>query len=61
MFTRDDGGDPNRSAAIVNDLVRRPGVVAFVASQTILSAAGFVPAVKAAKIPVVGGAPINDA
>lgn len=61
VISRDDGGDPNKSAAIVNDLVKRQGVVAFVAPQTILSAAGFVPAVQAAKLPVIGGVPVTDA
>jgi branched-chain amino acid transport system substrate-binding protein len=61
VLTRDDGGDPTRSAAIVNDLVKREGVVAFVAPLTILSASGFVPAVEKAGVPVVGGSTVSDA
>lgn len=61
VLTRDDGGDPTRSAAIVNDLVKREGVLAFIAPLTILSASGFVPAVEKARVPVVGGSTVSDA
>ncbi|MGQ0465848.1 MAG: ABC transporter substrate-binding protein [Sporichthyaceae bacterium] len=54
VFTRDDGGDPSRSAAIVKDLAQREGVVAFVGSLT-LAPLGFAKAIDQVEVPAVGG------
>lgn len=54
VLTRDDGGDPGRSAALVKDLAAREKVVAFVGSLT-LAPIGFVKAVEQVEVPAVGG------
>lgn len=54
VFTRDDGGDPSRSAALAQDLVERAKVAAFVGTF-VLNPAGFVPVVERLKVPAVGG------
>jgi branched-chain amino acid transport system substrate-binding protein len=50
----DDGGDPARAAAVVQDQVKN-GVVAFVGGHNDLSIAGFKQGVESAKVPAVGG------
>ncbi|MGQ0847477.1 MAG: ABC transporter substrate-binding protein [Sporichthyaceae bacterium] len=60
VFTKDDGGDPSRSAALAQELVQREGVVAFVGTF-VLSPAGFVPVVEKFKVPAVGGGGGNPA
>lgn len=50
----DDGGDPARAAALVQDQVKN-GVVAFVGGHDDLSIAGFKQGVETAKVPAVGG------
>jgi branched-chain amino acid transport system substrate-binding protein len=59
IYSEDDGGDPSRSAYLVQNMVSRHHVVAFIA-PAVVSPNGFVPAVEAAKVPVVG-APGFDA
>jgi branched-chain amino acid transport system substrate-binding protein len=54
VYSSDDGGDPARSAYLVQDMVARHHVVAFVASM-IATPNAFHQAVAAAKVPVVGG------
>ncbi len=54
VYSRDDGGDPARSAYLAQDLVARYHVVAFLAS-VIAVANGFKQAIAAAKVPAVGG------
>ncbi len=54
VFTRDDGADPAKAAALANELVRREGVVAFLGTLA-LQPAGFVQAVEKLKVPAVGG------
>ena len=54
VFTKDDGGDAARSAALVKELAQREHVVAFVGSA-IVAPAGFIKALEEVKIPAVGG------
>ncbi|MGQ0466707.1 MAG: ABC transporter substrate-binding protein [Sporichthyaceae bacterium] len=54
VYSADDGGDPARSAYLVQDMVERHGVVAFVA-PVVTTPAGFLQAIAAAKVPAVGG------
>lgn len=60
VFTRDDGGDPAKAAALANELVERRGVVVFVGPLAI-SAAGFIQTVQKLKVPVIGGGIGQDA
>jgi branched-chain amino acid transport system substrate-binding protein len=53
VYSQDDGGDAGRSAYLVQDMVAHHHVVAFIA-PAVLSPNGFIPAVEAAKVPVVG-------
>jgi branched-chain amino acid transport system substrate-binding protein len=53
LYVRDDGGDPARAAAAVQDLTGR-GVVAFVGNLTPLSQAGFLPEIKKKCTPAIG-------
>jgi branched-chain amino acid transport system substrate-binding protein len=55
LFSTDDGADPARAAAAVQDLVDRHHVVALIANIVPFTAAGFVPAITAAKLPALGG------
>jgi branched-chain amino acid transport system substrate-binding protein len=60
LVLADDGADPARHAAAVQDLVENQGVIAFVsnwASQTIQAA---VPYLEANRIPVIGGDSSNS-
>ncbi|MGQ0465847.1 MAG: ABC transporter substrate-binding protein [Sporichthyaceae bacterium] len=59
VFTRDDGGDPAKAAALANELAERQKVVAFVA-PAVLGPAGFVQAIQKLKIPVIGGSVGQD-
>lgn len=54
IYSEDDGGDPSRSAYLAQDMAARHHVVAFIA-PAVLSPNGFIPAIEAAKVPVVGG------
>ncbi len=54
VYSSDDGGDPARSAFLVQDLIARHNVVAFVASAIVIPA-GFHQAIANAKVPAVGG------
>jgi branched-chain amino acid transport system substrate-binding protein len=56
LYSQDDGADPARAAAEVQDLVARRHVVALVGNLVALSMGGFRPAVEAARIPVIGTA-----
>jgi branched-chain amino acid transport system substrate-binding protein len=55
VFNRDDGGDPSRAAAEVQDLVNVQKIVALVGSTVAFSVSGFRTAVEAAKVPAIGG------
>lgn len=55
LYTEDDGGDPARAAAAVQDLVQRRHVVALVDDIVVFSVAGFRPAIETAKLPAIGG------
>ena len=59
LFQVDDGSDPSRSAAAVQDLVQNKKVVAIVGSQVPVSISGFAAKVNELKIPAVGGDLIN--
>lgn len=59
VFTRDDGADPAKAAALANDLVKREGVVAFVGTLTLMPA-GFIQALEKLKVPSVGGGAGED-
>jgi branched-chain amino acid transport system substrate-binding protein len=54
VYSEDDGGDPGRSAYLAQDMATRHHVVAFIA-PAVLSPNGFIPAVEAAKVPIIGG------
>jgi branched-chain amino acid transport system substrate-binding protein len=55
VYSADDGGDPARAAAEVQELVADHHVVALVANLVLFSINGFAPAAAAAKIPAIGG------
>lgn len=55
VYSDDDGGDPARAAAEVQQLVADHHVVALVGNIVPLSINGFAPAVAAAAIPAIGG------
>ncbi len=55
IYNRDDGGDPSRSAALVQEVVTQHKVVALVGSTVAFSVSGFRSAVEANKIPAIGG------
>ena len=55
IYNRDDGGDPSRSAALVQEVVTQYKVVALVGSTVAFSVSGFRSAVEAAKVPAIGG------
>ena len=55
IYNRDDGGDPSRSAALVQEVVTQHKVVALVGSTVAFSVSGFRSAVEAAKVPAIGG------
>ncbi|HEX3827841.1 MAG TPA: ABC transporter substrate-binding protein [Sporichthyaceae bacterium] len=55
VWSDDDGGDPARAAAEVQELVAEHHVVALVGNLVAASINGFAPAVAAAKIPAIGG------
>jgi branched-chain amino acid transport system substrate-binding protein len=59
LFQADDGSDPSRSAAAVQDLAQNKKVVAIVGSQVPVSISGFAAKVNELKIPAVGGDLIN--
>jgi branched-chain amino acid transport system substrate-binding protein len=59
LFQADDGSDPSRSAAAVQDLVQNKKVVALVGNQAPVSISGFAAKVNQLKIPAVGGDLIN--
>ena len=59
LFQVDDGSDPSRSAAAVQDLMQNKKVVAIVGSQVPVSISGFAAKVNELKIPAVGGDLIN--
>ncbi|WP_156869972.1 ABC transporter substrate-binding protein [Sporichthya polymorpha] len=59
LFQADDGSDPSRSSAAVQDLVQNKKVVALVGSQAPVSISGFAAKVNQLKIPAVGGDLIN--
>jgi branched-chain amino acid transport system substrate-binding protein len=54
LFVADDGGDPARHRALVQDMVERKGVVAFVQNAAALSGQSVVSYLEDKKIPVVG-------
>jgi branched-chain amino acid transport system substrate-binding protein len=54
VFTRDDGADTAKAAAIANELVKREGVVAFLGTLALMPA-GFIQAIEKLKVPSVGG------
>jgi branched-chain amino acid transport system substrate-binding protein len=55
LFQADDGGDPSRAAADIQDLVQNKGVVALVGNQVTLSMAGFRSKAEQLHVPAVGG------
>jgi branched-chain amino acid transport system substrate-binding protein len=55
LFTEDDGGDPGRAAADVDELTARHHVIALVGNIVTFSVGGFLPAITSAKVPAVGG------
>ncbi len=55
IHSADDGGDPSRAAAKVNELISTRKIVALVASRVAFTVGGFRSAVEAAKIPAIGG------
>lgn len=55
LYAQDDGADPSKSAALVNDLVKNKKAVALVGNFVVLSMSGFRSAIEASKVPVVGG------
>jgi branched-chain amino acid transport system substrate-binding protein len=59
VYSADDGGDPSRAAAAVKELVAQHHVVALVGNIATLSMGGFKPAVEAAQIPAIDGAPVD--
>ena len=56
----DDGGDPARNQALVEQLVQQDGVVAFVNFVAPLSSSGSVSYINAHRIPVIGGTGIEQ-
>jgi branched-chain amino acid transport system substrate-binding protein len=55
LFVKDDGSDPARAAAAVQELVTNNHVLALVGDIVPFSVAGFRPAVEKAQVPAVGG------
>jgi branched-chain amino acid transport system substrate-binding protein len=55
LYQRDDGADPSRSSAEVQELVQHDHVIALVGAFVPLSMTGFSSAVTAHHVPVVGG------
>lgn len=55
IYAADDGADPSRAAALVQELASQHKVQALVAVFAPLSMSGLVPAVEKAQIPVIGG------
>lgn len=55
VFAEDDGGDPQKAAAAVHELVDRHHVVALVANMVPFSVSGFRSAVEAVRVPAIGG------
>lgn len=61
LYQVDDGADPARAAAIVQNLVDNKGVQALVGAFDPLGFNGIVSGVEKMKVPVVGGDGLNDA
>lgn len=59
LYAVDDGADPSRAAALVQQLVAEKKIQAIVALFAPLSMAGIIPAITKAKLPVVGGDAID--
>ena len=55
VFTADDGGDPQRSLALVKDMVENRHVIAFVANQVPFTMRAQLPYLHQHNIPLVGG------
>ena len=55
VFTADDGGDPQRSLALVKDMVESRHVIAFVANQIPFTMRAQLPYLHQHNIPLVGG------
>jgi branched-chain amino acid transport system substrate-binding protein len=55
LHVADDGGDPARHRAIVQEMIERQGVIAFVANPEAQSGAGSVDYVTSKGVPVIGG------
>jgi len=55
VFTADDGGDPQRSLALVKDMVENKHVIAFVANQVPFTMQAQLPYLHQHGIPLIGG------
>ena len=55
VFTADDGGDPQRSLALVKDMVENKHVIAFVANQVPFTMQAQLPYLHQHNIPLIGG------
>jgi len=55
LYSEDDGADPSKAAALVQELVQDKGVQALVGVFSALSFQGILSGVEKAKIPVIGG------
>ena len=55
LYAVDDGGDPARASAVIQDLVRNKHAQALVGNWTVLTEAGMRTAVERMKVPVIGG------
>ncbi len=55
VFTADDGGDPQRSLALVKDMVENKHVIAFVANQIPFTWQAQLPYLHQHNIPLIGG------
>ena len=55
VFTADDGGDPQRSLALVRDMVENKHVIAFVANQIPFTMQAQLPYLHQHNIPLIGG------
>jgi branched-chain amino acid transport system substrate-binding protein len=55
LYSEDDGADPSKAAALVQDLVEGKHVQALVGVESVLAFPGMLSGVERAKIPVIGG------
>jgi branched-chain amino acid transport system substrate-binding protein len=55
VFTADDGGDPQRSLALVKDMVENRHVIAFLANQAVFTLRAQLAYLHQRNIPIIGG------